>query len=226
MAIDCDDITNHPEFLSGAELEGKLRVLIVDDHPVVVSGCKALLSGEADMEVFEAGDADAGFEAFVAYAPDISLVDINLPGASGFELTHRILSEAPDARIVIFSMNDDPAFVGRALDAGAKGFIAKNDDPLLFVPALRQILGGGTYLPAALAQKMAQSRSSDPLSSLSPREMEIVRLLAAGDDMGAIANKLGVSYKTIANNCTALKNKIGAKSSVDLMRVALEALSQ
>ena len=203
-----------------------MRVLIVDDHPIVISGCKALLAAEADIEVFEAGDADSGYDAFLEHAPDVALVDINLPGVSGFELTHRILRREPDARIVIFSMNDDPAFVGRALDAGAKGFIAKNDDPTLFVAALRQVYAGKTYLPADLAHKMAFARYNDPLSSLSSREMEIVRLLAAGDDMGAIADKLGVSYKTIANNCTVLKGKLGAKSSMDLTRAALEALSR
>ena len=203
-----------------------MRILIVDDHPVVISGCKALLAGEADVEVFDAADAAAGYEAFLKNSPDIALVDINLPGLSGFDLTNRILRQEPEARIVIFSMNDDPAFVGRALDAGAKGFIAKNDDPLLFVSALRQVHAGGTYLPANLAHKMAFARFNDPLSSLSAREMEIVRLLAAGADMGAIADKLGVSYKTIANNCTALKSKLGAKSSMDLMRAAMEALSR
>jgi len=206
--------------------EAGLRILIVDDHPVVISGCKALLAGEADVEVFDAADAAAGYEAFLKNSPDIALVDINLPGLSGFDLTNRILRQEPEARIVIFSMNDDPAFVGRALDAGAKGFIAKNDDPLLFVSALRQVHAGGTYLPANLAHKMAFARFNDPLSSLSAREMEIVRLLAAGADMGAIADKLGVSYKTIANNCTALKSKLGAKSSMDLMRAAMEALSR
>jgi DNA-binding NarL/FixJ family response regulator len=199
-----------------------MRVLIVDDHPVVVSGCKALLSAEP-VEVFDAADAEAGFAAFCAHSPDVSVVDINLPGLSGFDLTQRILKHDAEAKIVIFSMNDDPAFAARAIQAGARGYIAKNDDPLLFLPALKQVCDGGTWLPADLARKMAFARPS-PLSSLSAREIEIVRLLAAGDDMGGIADKLGVSYKTIANNCTALKAKLGARSSMDLMRAAIEVL--
>jgi len=200
-----------------------MRVLIVDDHPVVVSGCKALLSAEPEAEVFDAADAEAGFAAFCAQNPDVCVVDINLPGLSGFDLTQRILKKDPEAKIVIFSMNDDPVFAARAIQAGARGYIAKNDDPMLFLPALRNVCAGGTWLPADLARAMAFARPS-PLAGLSPREMEIVRLLAAGEDMGGIADRLGVSTKTIANNCTALKAKLGARSSMDLMRAAMEAL--
>jgi DNA-binding NarL/FixJ family response regulator len=200
-----------------------MRVLIVDDHPVVVSGCKALLAAEPGIEIFAAADGEAGFAAFCAHAPDVCVLDINLPGLSGFDLAQRILKKDASAKIVMFSMNDDPAFAARAIQTGACGYIAKNDDPMLFLPALKQVCDGGTWLPAELARKMAFARPS-PLQSLSAREIEIVRLLAAGDDMGGIADKLGVSYKTVANNCTALKAKLGARSSMDLMRAALEAL--
>jgi two-component system, NarL family, invasion response regulator UvrY len=202
-----------------------LRVLIVDDHPIVISGCRALLAGDADIEVSEASDGETGFDAFVALAPDVAVIDINLPGLSGFELARRILRRDPAARIVIFSMNDDPAFAARAIEAGARGYIAKNDDPLLFVGALRQVAGGGVYLPADLARKLAFSRPTDLLAQLSARELEILRLIAAGDTMTAIADKLNLSYKTVANNCTALKQKLRAKSSMDLMRLAIETLS-
>jgi DNA-binding NarL/FixJ family response regulator len=97
---------------------------------------------------------------------------------------------------------------------------------MLFLPALKQVCAGETWLPADLARKMAFARRNHPLEQLTAREMEIVRLLAAGDDMGKIADKLGVSYKTIANNCTALKSKLGARSSMDLMRAAIEALAR
>ncbi|MBB4198192.1 DNA-binding response regulator [Rhodoblastus sphagnicola] len=201
-----------------------MRVLIVDDHPVVVSGCKALLAAEPGVEIFAAGDGESGFAAFCAHDPDVCVVDINLPGLSGFDLAQRILGKDADAKIVVFSMNEDPAFAARAIQAGARGYIAKNDDPMLFLPALKQVCDGGTWLPADLARKMAFARHPSPLENLSTREIEILRLLAAGDDMGDIADKLGVSYKTIANNCTALKAKLGARSSMDLLRAAIEVL--
>ena len=202
-----------------------MKILIVDDHPVVISGCKALLAGEADMQVFAASDAEAGFDAFCAHRPDVALVDLNLPGASGFDLTRRLLRYDDQARVVIFSMNDDPAFVARALEAGARGYIAKNDDPALFAGALRQIAAGKAWLPPGMARKLAGIRAIDPLADLTPREWEIVRLLAAGETIGDIADRLGVSPKTIANNCTALKPKLGARSSMELMRAAIEALA-
>jgi DNA-binding NarL/FixJ family response regulator len=200
--------------------------LIIDDHPVVVSGCKALLAGEPGAEVFDARDADSGLLAYDACAPDVVIIDINLPGVSGFELASRILARDPAARIVMFSMNDDPAFVSRALSIGAKGYIAKNDDPSLFAAALRQVCAGGEYLPPGLAQKLAFAKSDSRLSPLSQREREILQLLAAGRSMGDIADTLAVSYKTVANNCSALKLKIGARTSMDLMRIALEILAK
>jgi two-component system, NarL family, invasion response regulator UvrY len=203
-----------------------LRVLIVDDHPIVVSGCRALLAGDAGIEIAEAADGPSGYEAYVAFAPDVAVIDIGLPGLSGFELTRRILSHDPAARIVIFSMNDDPAFAARALEAGAQGYIVKNDDPMLFADALRKVAGGGIYLPVDLARKLAFSRPGDILAQLSARELEILRLLAAGDTMAAIADRLNISYKTVANNCTALKQKLHARSSMDLMRVAIETLAR
>ena len=199
-----------------------MRVLIIDDHPVVVSGCKALLAAEPNAEVFDAQDADSGLSAYETVAPDVVVVDINLPGLSGFELVSRILARDPAARIIMFSMNDDPAFVSRALSIGAKGYIAKNDDPSLFVVALREICAGGAYLPPGLAQKLVFAKRDNRLSQVSPRELEILHLLAAGRSMGEIGDSLGVSYKTVANNCSALKAKLGARTSMELMRIALE----
>ena len=203
-----------------------LRVLIVDDHPIVISGCRALLETDPGVEVSEAEDGAAGFAAFFASKPDVALIDINLPGLSGLELMRRILEREPAARIVIFSMNDNPVVAARAIEAGAKGYIAKNDDPALFAEAVKAVAGGGLYLHPEMARQVAFLRAganANGISSLSPREVEILRLLAAGRTMAQIADLLDVSYKTIANNCTQLKQKLGARSAVDLMRIALGA---
>src|SRR5262245_47625057 len=108
-----------------------VRVLIVDDHPIIVSGCRALLEGEGDIEVVEAPDGAGGFAAYFDFKPDVAIIDINLPGYSGLELLRRIIVRAPEARLVVFSMNDDPIVAARAIEAGARGYIAKNDDPAL-----------------------------------------------------------------------------------------------
>jgi two-component system, NarL family, invasion response regulator UvrY len=203
-----------------------LRVLIVDDHPIVISGCRALLETDGRVEVFEAKDGATGFAAFFERKPDVAVIDINLPGHSGLELLRRILDEAPEARLIVFSMNDDPVVAARAIEAGAKGYIAKNDDPALFAEAIRKVGNGGLYLHPEMARQIAFLRAganANAISSLSPRELEILRLLAAGRTMAQIADLLDVSYKTIANNCTQLKQKLGARSAVDLMRIALSA---
>ena len=125
---------------------------------------------------------------------------------------------------MIFSMNDDPVFAARAIEAGAKGYIAKNDDPLLFADAVRRVAAGGVYLRPEMAREVAFIRvgsGANGLLGLNARELEIIRLLAAGNSMAQIAHVLNVSYKTVANNCTALKHKLGARSAMDLMRIAV-----
>ena len=202
-----------------------MRVLIVDDHPIVISGCKALLAGDAACEVRDAPDADAGQALYFSWKPDVAVIDLNLPGLSGLELCRRIRVRDENAKIIIFAMNDDPVFAARAIEAGAKGYIGKNDDPGLFVEAVKQVARGGVYLHPDMARQIAFLRTHAPsskIASLSARELEILRMLAAGKTMGDIADALHVSYKTVANNCTALKQKLGARSSMDLMRVAME----
>jgi DNA-binding NarL/FixJ family response regulator len=203
-----------------------LRVLIVDDHPIVISGCRALLETDPSVEVVEAEDGESGFAAFFDLKPDVTVIDINLPGHSGLELLRRIIEQAPDARLIVFSMNDDPIVAARAIQAGAKGYIAKNDDPSLFAGAVKEVASGGLYLHPEMARQIAFLRAganADAISRLSAREAEILRLLAAGRTMAQIADLLDVSYKTVANNCTQLKQKLGARSSMDLMRIALSA---
>src|ERR1700740_406064 len=106
-----------------------MRILIVDDHPIVASGCRALLAGTPDVTIGETPDAESGEKAFVAERPDVCVVDINLPGVSGFELARRILAHDDTARIIGFSMNEDPIFAARAIEAGAKRYVSKAGDP-------------------------------------------------------------------------------------------------
>ena len=132
-----------------------IRVLIVDDHLIVASGCRALFAEDSDVDILEASDAESGERAFVDEQPDVCVLDINLPGVSGFELARRILARDGSARIIMFSMNDDPIFAARAIEAGVKGYVSKSGDPSHLVDAIHQVSKGGTYLPPALAQNIA-----------------------------------------------------------------------
>ncbi|MGD9541997.1 MAG: LuxR C-terminal-related transcriptional regulator, partial [Methylocystis sp.] len=123
------------------------------------------------------------------------------------------------------SMNDDPVFAARAIEGGARGYVAKNEDPRVLIKAIRAVAGGERYLSNTLALKLAfadQSHVSNPLDALNGREIEILRNLADGKDMTQIAHILKVSYKTVANNCIILKRKLGAQSTADLLRIAVE----
>src|ERR1700748_2989273 len=121
-----------------------MRVLIVDDHPIVASGCRALFAGDAEIAILEASDAESGERVFAAERPDVCVLDINLPTVSGFELARRILAHTAEARIIMFSMNDDPVFAARAIEVGAKGYVSKAGDPCDLVEAIRQVGKGET----------------------------------------------------------------------------------
>jgi DNA-binding NarL/FixJ family response regulator len=184
-----------------------------------------MLSGQKDIEVLEAHNADEALDSYASAAPDVVVLDINLPGVSGFELLRRILKRDANAKIIVFTMNDDPVFAARAIEGGARGYVAKSEDPRVFIKAIRAVAAGERYLSNTLALKLAfadQSRANNPLDALNGREIEILRNLADGKDMTEIAHILKVSYKTVANNCILLKRKLGARSKADLLRIAVE----
>jgi DNA-binding NarL/FixJ family response regulator len=201
------------------------RVLIVDDHPVVVSGCRALFASDASVKIDEAGDAKSGHRAFLARKPDVTVIDINLPDVSGFELMRRIRKDDPDAKIIMFSMNDDPAFVVRAVEMGAQGYVSKGDDPRTLVKAVRKVAAGDNFISPQLAEAVTFSAATikaNPASQVSARELEILRLLGRGDKIVEVADALDISYKTVANITSLLKQKLGAKNHSDLIRIAVE----
>jgi two-component system invasion response regulator UvrY len=203
-----------------------MRVLIVDDHPIVASGCRALFAGDEDITILEASDAEIGERVFIAKRPDVCVLDINLPTVSGFELARRILARTEAARIIMFSMNDDPIFAARAIEIGAKGYVSKSGDPYDLVEAIREVGKGGVYLSPAIARSIAfagPAVAQSPLSKLTPRELEILRLLSVGKSLSEIAWLVHSSYKTIANTSSIIRQKLGLRSSSELVRFAIES---
>jgi len=203
-----------------------MRVLIVDDHRIVASGCRALFGEDPEIVILEASDAESGERAFVDERPDICVLDINLPTVSGFELARRILARDGAARIIIFSMNDDPIFAARAIEVGAKGYVSKTGDPCDLMEAVREVGKGGTYLPPALARSIAfagPAFAKSPLSKLTSREMEILRLLSTGKNLSEIAWLVHSSYKTVANTSSIMRQKLGVRTSAELVRLAIKS---
>jgi two-component system invasion response regulator UvrY len=220
------DAMQHQKLTPAVGAALSMRVLIVDDHPIVASGCRALFANDPEMVILEASDAESGERIFAAKYPHICVIDINLPTVSGFELARRILGRDAAARIIMFSMNDDPIFAARAIEIGAKGYVSKTGDPYDLVEAIREVGKGGTYLPPAIAQSLAfagPAYARSPLSKLTSREMEILRLLSAGKSLSEIAWMVHSSYKTVANTSSIMRQKLGVRTSAELVRLAIES---
>jgi two-component system, NarL family, invasion response regulator UvrY len=203
-----------------------MRVLIADDHPIVASGCRTVLADEPEIVLLEASDAESAERVFLGERPDICVIDINLPTVSGFELARRILAHDASARIIMFSMNDDPVFVSRAIETGAKGYVSKTGDPQDLVEAIREVGNGRVYLPPAIAQSIAFAGpgvAKNPLSKLNSREMEILRLLSSGKSLSEIAWLVHSPYKTVANTSSIIRQKLGVRTSAELVRLAIES---
>jgi len=206
-------------------VKSSTKVLIVDDHPVVLSGCRSLFAGDPSVKIEEASDAKSGHRAFIQKKPDVTVIDINLPDVSGFELMRRIRKDDPAARIIMFSMNYDPAFVVRAVELGAQGYVSKGDDPRVLLKAVRKVAAGDNFISPQLAEAVTFSGAAikaNPASQMTARELEILRLLGRGDKIVEVADALGISYKTVANTTSLLKQKLGAKNHSDLIRIAVE----
>ena len=205
-----------------------MKLLIIDDHLVVREGLRRLLSCSIDAEIFDAGSSEAAQALFKAEKPDAVILDLNLPGAGGLDLLKRFLADAPRTRVLIFSMHANPSYVLRAMQAGALGYVTKSASAEELVEAIGHVMEGSRYLQRDLVTEMAASPvwSQGPKQALSARELDILRLLAKGHSLSQIAVEIGVSYKTIANTCTGIKDKLAVGHTSDLIRVAIEMHSQ
>ncbi len=206
-----------------------MKILIVDDHPIVRAGLKRLL---ADLPHVELSEAAGGKEALVLCRqgrPDLVILDLNLPGLGGLEVIKRLKLEAPEQRILALSMHDDPLYAMRALQAGAAGYVSKNAPPDEIRDGILRVASGQSYVAPHLAQELALfsvRAPTHPLGDLTRRDLEILRLLGEGRSLGQIADTLGLSYKTIANNCGAIKAKLGVQRTAELIRIAVESKAQ
>ncbi len=201
-----------------------ITILVVDDHPIVRSGVRQLIQQIPNVKVVEAETGEDGYKQFQDVYPDMVLLDITLPGIGGLEVLGRIRAYRDDAKVLMFSMHEDPVFASRAMQAGARGYITKNNAADHLVEAVEKVLDGKVYLSADTAQELAMlniGAGTSALSDLSRRELEILRLLGEGKSMNEISDVLGISYKTVANNLTQIKNKLDISKTAELMRFAI-----
>jgi two-component system invasion response regulator UvrY len=204
-------------------------VLVIDDHPIVLQGCRRMLEDAGVTTVYEARDAASGYRLYRRHRPQVVIADLAMEGSGlgGLLLIRRIRSHDPDVRILVLSMHSDPVIVSRALEAGANGYVLKDTSSEELLKAFAKVQAGTPYLSGDLAMQIALARTSarqNPLAGLTPREMQILSLLAEGKPYGRIAEELNISYKTVVNVSYQLKQKLDARNLPELIRTAVQLL--
>jgi DNA-binding NarL/FixJ family response regulator len=201
-----------------------MKILIVDDHPIVRAGLRRLLAEEPDIDIREAATGREALGIVGEQRPDVVVLDLNMPGIGGLEVIARLKAECAAVRILVLTMHDDAIHVSRALQAGAAGYVSKNAMPGEILDAIRRVAGGRTYIQHDIAQELALLSVRTPaqlLNDLSRRDLEILRLLGEGRSLSQIAASVGISYKTVANNCAQIKGKLGVQRTAELVRIAV-----
>jgi len=210
----------------GASQIPGISILLVDDHPVVRQGYRRVLEHQDDFRVVaEADNAADAYLAFKAHDPDVVVMDISMPGASGLEAIRNIRSRSSRARILVFSMHSEAAQVKSAFNAGANGYVTKGSAPGELIRAIRAIVRGEQAISDDIARVLALeslSPSRSLLDQLGEREIEILRQLAAGATTEQIAANLHLSIKTVQNYHYLIKTKTGMRTDAQLVRLAVE----
>ena len=201
--------------------------MIVDDHAVVRSGLKLLLDAEEDIEVVgEAGNLQEAVFRTRSLKPDVVLMDIVMPGASGIEATPAVLKEHPSARVLVLSMQDDPTYVHEAFAAGASGYVLKEAADEEVVGAIRDVAGGGRYVHPTLGARLvaadAEERARSEADPLTEREREVLRLLALGHTNQEIAKSLFLSVRTVETHRAHIMQKLRLSTRAELVHYAME----
>lgn len=200
-----------------------VRIVLADDHSVVRAGLRLLLDAEDGFEVVaEAGNVNDAARYVRGHHPDVLILDLNMPGGSGLELIPRLREEAPETRIVVLTMQRDPAFARQALSAGAVGYVLKDAADGELVLAVRLAANGETYLNPQLGARLAAQPVDARPGDLSERELEILRLIALGHTNPEIAEQLHLSIRTIEAHRSHIHQKLTLSSRAELVRFALE----
>lgn len=204
----------------------RIKVLLVDDHAVVRAGFRLLLSSAVNIQVI--AEAERGEQALRCYSdrrPDVVVMDLSMPGIGGLECIRRLCLRDSDAKILVFSIHDEAVYIDRALNAGAKGYISKSSAAEIMLEAIYDIAAGNSYIEEGLKRNTLLDSellaSQSIVDGLNAREFDIFCLLAKGMDAHEISRQLCLSYKTIANYSTQIKNKFKVGSVVELAHIAI-----
>jgi DNA-binding NarL/FixJ family response regulator len=210
-----------------------IRLLIVDDHPLVRSGIKALIDLEDDLEVCgEAEDTPSALEVIAAEKPDLVLVDISLKQSNGMTLLKEVSQNYPSILTLAVSMHDEYTYAIRCLKAGARGYIMKQNGTEKILEAIRCVLAGKTYLSDTMTQNAVEQLGggtgvgASPVEALSNRELELFQLTGQGKEISEIAEIMNISPRTVEVHRSHIKKKLGLRTSTDIFQTAYEWLRQ
>jgi len=204
-----------------------LRLLLADDHPIFRAGVRSLLDEQPDMEIVaEAEDGVGAVEAARKHTPDVVVTDVSMPGMTGLEATRRITTEAPAIKVLCLSMHTDSRFVKAAFRSGARGYLLKECALEDLVAAVHAVSAGQLYVSPGLADTVmegygAEGSESSALDLLTPREREVLQLLAEGHPAREVASRLKVSVKTVGTHREHLMHKLGTHSLAGLTKFAI-----
>jgi len=205
-----------------------IRTLIVDDHGVLRAGLRALLAGEADLEVVgEAADGDEALRMAGELSPEVVLMDITMPGMDGIEATRKLLAEMPSARVLLLTVHADSSLLREALQAGAAGYILKRAVESELINAIRAVARGDLYIDPAMTRALLTEPARNPCrdnlnETLTSRETEVLQLIAGGYTNRQIAEKLTISVRTVEGHRANIMGKLDLRSRVELVRYARE----
>ncbi len=200
----------------------KVSVLIIDDHLIVVDACKTLLNQNGFKSITATTICEEGLKLAIDNKPNLIIIDISMPGMGGLGIIRRIQKKNIDAKIIVFSMHDDPSIILRALEAGVNGYVSKTSSPEKILEAVLAVLSGDKYLSQDIAQTVALEKlnpKKNILDTLSPKEFEIFDMLVNGNNVSQIATSLLLNTKSVSNYITKIKAKLNTSSLGELVRV-------
>jgi DNA-binding NarL/FixJ family response regulator len=204
----------------------RVRIVLADDHALVRTGLRGIVSGFENMEVVgEASDGHQALQLIATLNPDVALVDVTMPRLNGIELAERVAREHPRTRVVILSMHSDTSFVRAALRAGAAGYLLKNADRSELDQALRAVARGETWVSPGVSKAVVEALAVDPAAGprelLTPRQREILQLVAEGNSTKEIAHGLQLSVKTVETHRSQMMDRLGIRDVAGLIRYAI-----
>lgn len=205
--------------------QAPIRLFLVDDHPLVRDGLRARLGTVPHIEVVgEAGSAAEALERLASCQPGLVLMDVGMKGMNGIELAALLLERQPGLNVLMLSMYDNPEYVQRAMQAGAKGYVLKDAPAGEILAAIDAVASGGTYLSTGVSKRLFRNQAPRPI--LSPRESEILSALGRGESSKQIAKTFGLSVRTVEAHRQSIKRKLELEGQAELIRYAVEHTRQ